>query len=179
MCNPQHDILRYCWKSLIYFHFFLIVWYLPVEAVSNHLLRLSRMKIGPILKSIYCRMMIKNFNERIFKIRNTNVIAVRNLVFIYVLAVSNHLLPHNWMVSFIMDLHKQKVMMTFTTVLVRSLSLIAWSIKDENEISHGSQISDLEYPLIKVLNHHTTVYWFQNWSNLHASQNNINANMVG
>jgi hypothetical protein len=52
------------------------------------------------------------------------------------------------MVSFIMDLHKQKVMMTFTTVLVRSLSLIAWSIKDENKISHGNHIciSDLEYP---------------------------------
>jgi hypothetical protein len=39
--------------------------------------------------------------------------------------IGNHLLRHNWMVSFIMDLHKQKVMMTFTTVLVRSLSLIA------------------------------------------------------
>jgi hypothetical protein len=72
-----------------------------------------------------------------------NLIRLQNVLIVWhapVDAVLNHLLCHNRMLSFIMGLHKRKVMMTFTAVIVRSLSLITWSIKGENEISHASQI---------------------------------------
>jgi hypothetical protein len=60
-----------------------------------------------------------------------NLIRLQNVLIVWyapVDAVLNHLLCHNRMVSFIMGLHKRKVMMTFTAV------------KGENEISHASQI---------------------------------------
>ena len=72
-----------------------------------------------------------------------NLIRLQNILIVWyapVDAVLNHLLCHNRMVSFILGLHKRKVMMVFTAVLVRSLSLIARPIKGENEISHASQI---------------------------------------